>query len=53
MNFALAGCPLVIGHRGAAVDPVRIAALARLAVDGIVTDDPGRAREVLATLDPL
>ncbi len=45
--------------RGAAVvawtvnDPVRIAALARLGVDGIVTDDPGRAREVLATLDPL
>jgi glycerophosphoryl diester phosphodiesterase len=34
-------------------DPGRIAALGRLGVDGIVTDDPGKAREVLATLDPL
>jgi glycerophosphoryl diester phosphodiesterase len=45
--------------RGAALvawtvnDPGRIAALGRLGVDGIVTDDPGKAREVLATLDPL
>lgn len=46
-------------RRGAAVvawtvnDPLRIAAVARLGVDGIVTDDPGKAREALATLDPL
>ena len=45
--------------RGAAVvawtvnDPGRIALLAALGVDGIVTDDPGKARETLATLDPL
>jgi len=45
--------------RGAALvawtvnEPERIAALALLGVDGIVTDDPGRAREALATLDPL
>jgi glycerophosphoryl diester phosphodiesterase len=45
--------------RGAAVvawtvnDPDRIAGLARLGVDGIVTDDPGKAREALATLNPL
>jgi glycerophosphoryl diester phosphodiesterase len=31
-------------------DPARIAALAGLGVAGIVTDDPGRARETLATL---
>jgi glycerophosphoryl diester phosphodiesterase len=46
-------------RRGAAVvawtvnDPIRICAMARLGVDGIVTDDPGKAREVLATLNPL
>jgi len=34
-------------------DPGRIALLAALGVDGIVTDDPGKARETLATLDPL
>jgi glycerophosphoryl diester phosphodiesterase len=34
-------------------DAARIAALARLGVDGIITDDPGKARDVLATLDPL
>jgi glycerophosphoryl diester phosphodiesterase len=34
-------------------DAGRIAALARLGVDGIITDDPGKARDVLATLDPL
>jgi glycerophosphoryl diester phosphodiesterase len=34
-------------------DGGRIAALARLGVDGIITDDPGKARDVLATLDPL
>jgi glycerophosphoryl diester phosphodiesterase len=45
--------------RGAALvawtvnDPERIAALGRLGVDGIVTDDPGKAREALATLNPL
>lgn len=45
--------------RGAALvawtvnDPGRIAALGRLGVDGIVTDDPGKAREALATLNPL
>jgi len=33
--------------------PERIAALALLGVDGIVTDYPGKAREALATLDPL
>jgi len=44
--------------RGAAVvawtvdDPARIVALARLGVAGIVTDDPGKAREALATLNP-
>ena len=43
--------------RGAAVvawtvdDPGRIAALAALGVDAIVTDDPGKARRALATLD--
>jgi glycerophosphoryl diester phosphodiesterase len=47
------------GSRGAALvawtvnDPERIAALGRLGVDGIVTDDPGKAREALATLNPL
>jgi len=34
-------------------DPDRIAALARLGVDAVVTDDPGRAREALATLNAL
>ena len=34
-------------------DPVRIAALARLGVDAVVTDDPGKAREALATLNAL
>ena len=34
-------------------DEDRIAALARLGVDGIITDDPGKARDALATLDPL
>jgi glycerophosphoryl diester phosphodiesterase len=46
-------------QRGASVvawtvnDPERIAALARLGVDAVVTDDPGRAREALATLNAL
>lgn len=45
--------------RGAALvawtvnDPERIAALGRLGVDGIVTDDPEKAREALATLNAL
>jgi glycerophosphoryl diester phosphodiesterase len=45
--------------RGAAIlawtvdDAGRIAAPARLGVDGISTDDPEKARDVLATLDPL
>jgi glycerophosphoryl diester phosphodiesterase len=45
--------------RGASVvawtvnDPERIVALARLGVDAVVTDDPGKAREALATLDTL
>jgi glycerophosphoryl diester phosphodiesterase len=34
-------------------DPDRIAALARLDVDAIVTDDPEGARKALATLDAL
>lgn len=48
-----------VSSRGAALvawtvnDPERIAALGRLGVDGIVTDDPGKAREALATLNPL
>ena len=43
------------GHKTfqAATDPAAIERLARLGVDGIVTDDPGTAREVLATLNPL
>jgi glycerophosphoryl diester phosphodiesterase len=32
-------------------DPDRIVALARMGVDAVVTDDPGRAREALATLN--
>jgi glycerophosphoryl diester phosphodiesterase len=46
-------------RRGASVvawtvnDPARIVALAGLGIDAVVTDDPGRAREALATLDPL
>jgi glycerophosphoryl diester phosphodiesterase len=45
--------------RGASViawtvnDPERIAFLARLGIGGIVSDDPGKAREALATLNPL
>jgi len=31
-------------------DPARLARLTSLGVDGVVTDDPGRARETLATL---
>jgi glycerophosphoryl diester phosphodiesterase len=34
-------------------DPERIAFLARLGIGGIVSDDPGKAREALATLNPL
>src|SRR5262249_53594166 len=34
-------------------DPARVAVLAGLGVAGIVTDDPGRAREALATLSRL
>jgi len=49
----------VARRRGASVvawtvnDPDRITALARLDVDAIVTDDPGRARKALATLNAL
>ena len=45
--------------RGAALvawtvnDPLAVERLARLGVDGIVTDDPGMALDVLATLNPL
>ena len=61
LHHALLSRALVeaVRRQGAAIvawtvnDPVRIAAVARLGVDGIVTDDPGKAREALATLDPL
>ncbi len=58
LHHALCSRALVraVQRRGAAVlawtvnDPARIEALARLGVDGIVTDDPGMARSVLGTL---
>jgi glycerophosphoryl diester phosphodiesterase len=58
LHHSLVSAAVVAGarRRGAAVvawtvnDPLRVAALAGLGVAGIVTDDPGKAREALATL---